>query len=271
MSSSLPSTKPSRDLSWYVSKSSLFTALQDKQKQSSLAKTRPSFSQYQCILYGQKCRDALLNYWIRVFYSDLLSEVFKIKHVAMQSAFTKQNKGSKELCEFKHGTLIWCHYNKPVCYIPQSTVVVLLMYYWKHLGTAATQPWTEDHVKPQNEVTECWGVWWRFPNLTLALISAQKLCGKHFMEWVSMTGQLHVPFTSPSTMPSAEWTGVMHATTGPWSSGNMFCKMMNHISLFCHLIGDRVWKMAGEHYLPEWTVTTVKFGGGEILVFQRLG
>lgn len=40
------------------------------------------------IHYGQKCWDIPLNKGIQVFQSDPLPQVYKIKHLAMQSAFT---------------------------------------------------------------------------------------------------------------------------------------------------------------------------------------
>ncbi len=42
-----------------------------------------------------------------------------------------------------------------------------------------------------------------------------------------MAEQLHA-----STMPSVGWSGVKHAATGLWSSGNLICGVMNHTSLF---------------------------------------
>ncbi len=55
---------------------------------------------------------------------------------------------------------------------------------------------------------------------------------------------------SPSTMPSV----VKYATTGLWSSGNLFCGVTNHASVW-HSDGQVwVWQMLGECYLPAFTV-----------------
>lgn len=47
-----------------------------------------------------------------------------------------------------------------------------------------------------------------------------------------MAEQPHASLTSPSTMPSIGWSVIKHAATGLWSSGNVLCGVMNHISLF---------------------------------------
>ncbi len=51
------------------------------------------------------------------------------------------------------------------------------------------------------------------------------------MEWVSMDELLHASLTSPSTIRSVRWSDVKHNTTGFWSSGNLFCGVMNLFSL----------------------------------------
>src|SRR4029434_3931054 len=67
---------------------------------------------------------------------------------------------------------------------------------------------------------------------------AQKLSGGSFMEWVSMAEQLHASLPSPSPMPSVGWSGVKHTDTGLWSSGNVFCGVTNHASLFGSQMGE---------------------------------
>ncbi len=52
------------------------------------------------------------------------------------------------------------------------------------------------------------------------------------MELFSMAKQLHASLTSPSTMPSVGWSGVKENDTVLWSSGNLFCEVMNHASMF---------------------------------------
>ncbi|CAI9563266.1 unnamed protein product, partial [Staurois parvus] len=83
------------------------------------------------------------NYWIQVFQSPPLPQVYKIKHLGMQTASTNicERMGcSQELSEFKRGTVIGCHlYNKSICEIslllniPQSTVSGIITK-WKQLG-----------------------------------------------------------------------------------------------------------------------------------------
>lgn len=48
---------------------------------------------------------------------------------------------------------------------------------------------------------------------------------------VSMAEQVHASLTSPSTVPSVGWSGLQHTPTGVWSSENVFCGVMNHVSL----------------------------------------
>ncbi|CAI9584240.1 unnamed protein product [Staurois parvus] len=89
------------------------------------------------------------NYWIQVFQSPPWPQVYKIKHLGMQTASTNicERMGrSQELGEFKRGTVIVCHLcNKSIhdisllLNIPQSTVSGIIRK-WKQLGTTATQP-----------------------------------------------------------------------------------------------------------------------------------
>ncbi|CAI9607997.1 unnamed protein product, partial [Staurois parvus] len=86
-------------------------------------------------LYCQKYWDTPPNHWIQVFQSSSWPQVYKIKHLGMQAAFTNicERMGrSKELSEFKRGTVIGCPLcSKSICEIflllniPQSTVSVL--------------------------------------------------------------------------------------------------------------------------------------------------
>ncbi|CAI9536172.1 unnamed protein product, partial [Staurois parvus] len=89
------------------------------------------------------------NHWIQVFQSPLWPQVYKIKHLGMQTASTnicKRMGGSQDLSEFKRGTMIGCHLcNKSIHEIslllnfPQPTVSGIITK-WKQLGTTATQP-----------------------------------------------------------------------------------------------------------------------------------
>ncbi|CAI9546712.1 unnamed protein product, partial [Staurois parvus] len=100
-------------------------------------------------LYCQKYRDTPRNHWIQVFQSPPWPQVYKIKHLGMQTASTNncERMGrSQELSEFKCGTVIGCHLcNKSfleislLLNIPRSTVSGIITK-WKQLGTAATQP-----------------------------------------------------------------------------------------------------------------------------------
>ncbi|CAI9547689.1 unnamed protein product, partial [Staurois parvus] len=69
----------------------------------------------------QKYWDTLRNQWIQVFHSPPLPQVYKIKHLGMQTASTNicERMGrSQELSEFKSGTVIGCHLcNKSICEI----------------------------------------------------------------------------------------------------------------------------------------------------------
>ncbi len=70
------------------------------------------------------------NYWIQVVQSDLSPQVYKIKHLIMQSAFTyicEKYCYSEELSEFRHGIVTWCHLcNKSVCEISSLLVLILV-------------------------------------------------------------------------------------------------------------------------------------------------
>ena len=100
-------------------------------------------------LYGQKYLATLVNYWIQVFQSDPLPQVYKIKHLAMHSICKHlwyRICRSEELSDFKHGTVIGCRLcNKTVreisslLEIPLSTVSDIIRK-WKRLVTTTTQP-----------------------------------------------------------------------------------------------------------------------------------
>ncbi|CAI9574696.1 unnamed protein product, partial [Staurois parvus] len=91
----------------------------------------------------------LPNRWIQVFQSPPWPQVYKIKHLGMQTASTNicERMGrSQELSEFKRGTMIGCHLcNKSICEIslllniPRSAVSGIITK-WKQLGATATQP-----------------------------------------------------------------------------------------------------------------------------------
>ncbi|CAI9582248.1 unnamed protein product [Staurois parvus] len=94
-----------------------------------------------------------------MFQSPPWPQVYKIKHLGMQTASTNicERMGhSKDLSEFKRGTVIGCHlYNKSIreisllLNIPRSTVSGIITK-WKQLGTTATQP----HSGRQCKMTE---------------------------------------------------------------------------------------------------------------------
>ncbi|CAI9543891.1 unnamed protein product, partial [Staurois parvus] len=88
------------------------------------------------------------NHWIQVFQSPPWPQVYKIKHLGMQTASTNicERMGrSQELSDSKRGTVIGCHLcNKSIpeisllLNIPQSTVSGIITK-WKQLETT-TQP-----------------------------------------------------------------------------------------------------------------------------------
>ncbi|CAI9621618.1 unnamed protein product, partial [Staurois parvus] len=100
-------------------------------------------------LYCQKYWYIPPNHWIQVSQSPPWPQVYIIKHLGMQTAFTNicERMGrSQELREFKRGTVRGCHLcNKSIheifllLNIPQSTVSGIITK-WKQLGTTATQP-----------------------------------------------------------------------------------------------------------------------------------
>ncbi|CAI9555334.1 unnamed protein product, partial [Staurois parvus] len=99
-------------------------------------------------IYCQNYWDTCPNHWIQVFQSPPWPQVYKIKHLGMQTASTNicERMGRSQLSEFKHGTVIGCHLcNKSIheisllLNIPQSTVSGIITK-WKQLGTTATQP-----------------------------------------------------------------------------------------------------------------------------------
>ncbi|CAI9581880.1 unnamed protein product [Staurois parvus] len=99
-------------------------------------------------LYCQKYWDTPPNHWIQMFQSPPWPQVYKIKHLGMQTASTdicERMGRSQELSEFKRGTVIGCHLcNKSIheisllLNIPKSTVRGIITK-WKQLGTTATQ------------------------------------------------------------------------------------------------------------------------------------
>ncbi|CAI9599881.1 unnamed protein product, partial [Staurois parvus] len=105
---------------------------------------------YICIytLNCQKYWDSSPNHWIQVFQSPPWPQMYKIKHLGMQTASTNicERMGCSQLSECKRGTVIGCHLcNKSICdislllNIPRSAVSGIITK-WKQLGTAATQP-----------------------------------------------------------------------------------------------------------------------------------
>ncbi|CAI9616066.1 unnamed protein product, partial [Staurois parvus] len=124
-------------------------------------------------LYCQKYRDPPSNHWIQVFQSPPWPQVYKIKHLGMQTVsenICERMVHSQALSEFKSGTMIGCHLcNKSIheisllLNIPRSTVSGIITK-WKQLGTTATQPRsgrtcnTTEHAEAhsvQNSTTVC--------------------------------------------------------------------------------------------------------------------
>ncbi|CAI9578499.1 unnamed protein product, partial [Staurois parvus] len=61
---------------------------------------------------GFRCSNHLPNHWIQAFQSPQWPQVYKIKHLGMQTASTnifERMVRSQELSEFKRGTVIGCH------------------------------------------------------------------------------------------------------------------------------------------------------------------
>ncbi|CAI9582127.1 unnamed protein product, partial [Staurois parvus] len=100
-------------------------------------------------LYCQKYWDTCQKYWIQVFQSSPWPQLYKNKHLDMQTASTNISERmgrSQELSEFKRGTVIGCTLcNKSIreisllLNIPRSTVSSIVTK-WKQMGTTAAQP-----------------------------------------------------------------------------------------------------------------------------------
>ena len=180
-------------------------------------------------LYYQKFSLTHPNNWNQVFQSLPWPQVYKSKHLGMQTVSTNicERMGrSQELSEFQRGTVIGCHLcNKSsreissLLNIPQSTVSGIITK-WKRLGMTAAQPWSG---RPRKMTEQ--GQWMllcivhRGRQLSAESIATdlQTSCGlqissrtvKCFMEWVSMAEQLHPIHTSASAMQSvrcSEWS-----------------------------------------------------------------
>ena len=125
--------------------------------------------------------------------------------------------------------------------IPRSTASHIK---WKRLGTTATQP----RSGRQRKITE------RGQRLLRHMVhkSGQRSADSiakgfrastginvstktvrlelHGMGFHGRTAACQPHIASP--MPSVGWSGVKHTDTGRWSSGNVFCGVTNHVSLF---------------------------------------
>ncbi|CAI9568697.1 unnamed protein product, partial [Staurois parvus] len=87
------------------------------------------------------------NHWIQVFQTPPWPQVYKIKHLGMQTASTnicERMDCSQELSEFKRGTVIGCHLCNKIIHeisllpnIPRSTVSGMITKR-RQLGTTAT-------------------------------------------------------------------------------------------------------------------------------------
>jgi len=156
----------------------------------------------------------------------------------------------KELSDFERGTVIgWhlCHKSVREMYarldVPRSTESAIIAK-WKRLGaTRSGRPrkLTERGRRVLKRVEIAFHLLHhslQSTKLPLEAPSAQELGVGSFMEWVSMADQLHTSLTSSCAMPSVGWSGVKHAATGLWSSGNMFFGVMNHASLSGSLMDE---------------------------------
>ncbi|CAI9575463.1 unnamed protein product, partial [Staurois parvus] len=110
------------------------------------------------ILYCQKYWDTPPNHLIQVFQSPPCPQMYKIKHLGMQTASTNicERMGrSQELSEFKRGQVIGCHLcNKSISQISlllniSQSLVSGIITKWKQLGITATQPRSG---RPRSEV-----------------------------------------------------------------------------------------------------------------------
>ncbi|CAI9610811.1 unnamed protein product, partial [Staurois parvus] len=116
-------------------------------------------------LYCQKYWDTPPNHWIQVFQSPPWPQMYKIKHLGMQTASTnicEKMDRSQDLSEFKRGTVIGCHLCNKSIYemslllnIPRSNVSGIITK-WKRLGTTATQPQSgRPHKMTERGVSAC--------------------------------------------------------------------------------------------------------------------
>ncbi|CAI9579181.1 unnamed protein product, partial [Staurois parvus] len=136
---------------------------------------------------------------------------------------------SQELSKFKRGTVIGCHLcNKSIreifllLNIPRTTVSGIITK-WKKLGNTETQPqsgrprkmteWGQCMLKCAKDTNCLQSQKLKTSKLHVVFRLAQQRV-ESFMEWVSMSKQLHPSLTSPSAMQSVECSGVKHATTG---------------------------------------------------------
>ena len=181
---------------------------------------------YAYTLYCQKYSLTHPNNWNQVFQSLPWPQVYKSKHLGMQTVATNicERMGrSWELSEFQHGTVTGCHLcNKSshkissLLNIPRSTVSGIITK-WKCLGKTVTQP---------RSVRPCWGAECaevtnflqsqslQTSKLHVAFRLAQEQCVESFIEWVSMAQQPHPSHTSASAMQTIRCSGVTHAATG---------------------------------------------------------
>lgn len=115
-------------------------------------------------LFRQKYWDTPLNQWIQVYPSVPLPPVYKIKHLAMQSAFTnicERSRLPKELTELERGTGIGFHScSKSVCEmssLPRYSTINCKWYCkveaFRNHSNSATK--SADHVKFQSGIAEC--------------------------------------------------------------------------------------------------------------------
>ncbi|CAI9578858.1 unnamed protein product, partial [Staurois parvus] len=175
-----------------------------------------------------------LDGWVNVFQSPPWPQVYKIKHLGMQTASTNicERMGcSQELSEFNRSTVIGCHLcNKSIhdilllLKIPRSTVRGIITK-WKQLGTTATQPQSgRPHKMTELDQLMLKRIVCRSRQLSAESIAkdllhvafrlAQQQCVESFMERVSMAEQLHPSLISPSAMQSVRCRGINHVATG---------------------------------------------------------
>ncbi|CAI9592134.1 unnamed protein product, partial [Staurois parvus] len=199
-------------------------------------------------LYYQKYWDTPPNHWIQLFQPPRWPQVYKMKHLGMQTASTNicERMGhSQELSEFKRGAMIGCHLcNKSIrdtsliLNFPRTTVSAIRTK-WKQLGTTATQPPSDRPLKMTEQgqrmlkCTVCGGSQLSAESIAKDL---QTSCGLH----ISTTTELHgMCFYGRA------------AASKPYITKCNAKHQMQRCKVSCH------WSR--KQYLPDCIVPSVKF------------